>query len=143
MESHGQSDLGRFAREHHVHYEVEPEEVGEGERRELAGIRLRLFATHPGAKLGVPGCDACVELLRALRSFTEQVVRAGHAGERAEILPARPKLYASDDSPEADEVALTVRVRCDAPEHRQPGAGEDRCLGEVRERLAELGVPRR
>ena len=39
--------------------------------------------------------------------------------------------------------ALTVHVRCEVPEHRRPGAGEDLCLRDVRKRLEALGVPRR
>jgi hypothetical protein len=40
-------------------------------------------------------------------------------------------------------VALTVRVRCASPEHREESANEDRCLGEIRRRLVAVGVPRR
>jgi hypothetical protein len=65
------------------------------------------------------------------------------AAGRAEIAPAAPALYASTEVPDADEVTVAVRVRCDAPEHRTGGTGEDRCLGEIRERLGALGVPKR
>jgi hypothetical protein len=142
MEPQDRDALGRFAREHHVHYEVEPEVV-EGKERELVAVDVRLFATHEKSKLEAPACPTCVELLRELQSFAEQLVRSGDAASRTEIVPASPVLYQSPEEPDADEVALTVRVRCTSPEHRRPGADEDRCLGELRERLHAAGVSRR
>jgi hypothetical protein len=127
-----------------VHYEVQPEEVVEGEERELVGVQLRLFATHAEKpKLEAPACQSCAELLGELRSFAEELVRSGDAASRTEIVPASPKLYQSTEVPDADEVELTLRVHCDSPDHRTRGEGEDRCLGEIRERLNAVGVPRR
>lgn len=144
MEAHGQDALARFAREHHVHYEVEPEEVFDREERELVGFQVRLFATHEKVKLEAPACPSCNELLGELRSFAEEVVHsASDAASRTEIVPALPALYQSTEVPDADEVALTLRVHCDTADHRRAGAGEDRCLGELRQRLEALGVPRR
>jgi hypothetical protein len=141
MERQDREPLERFAREHHVHYEVEPEVVVEGERREVVGVQLRLFATHGESKLEAPACPRCVDLLRDLRSFADRIVRWGDEADRIEIAPASPALYASTEVPGADEVALAVRVRCDTPEQRR--AGDDRCVAELRERLREVGVPQR
>ncbi len=139
----GERALHEFVREHHVHYEVEREEATDGGRRELVGVRLRLLATHERAKLDAPGCPACVDLLHELTSFADRVVGEAGVAERAETIPATRKLYQAADDRNADEVALTIRVRCEAPEHRKPGAGgEDRCLAAVRDRLAEVGVAR-
>lgn len=142
MEASDRSQLHEFVRQHHVHYEVEPEEVAGGGHRELVGVRLKLLATHERARLGAPGCPACVDLLRELGSFAERVVGEAGVAERAETIPATNKLYQSSEDRNADEVALTIRVRCDAPEHRQPGAGQDRCLAAVTDRLAEVGATR-
>jgi hypothetical protein len=135
--------LDQFAREHHVHYEVEPEEVVEGEQRGLVGFQVRLFATHPGEKLAAPSSPSSVELLGELKSFAERLVGSTDAAHRTELVPASPALYQSTDAPDVDEVALTVRVHCDAPDHRQAGEREHRCLAEIRQRLDALGVPRR
>ena len=143
MDPRERSALHEFVRQHHVHYEVEPEEVAAGRRRELVGLRLRLLATHTREKLAAPGCPACAELLGALREFAERVADDAGLSDRAESIPAARKLYQSDEERDADEVALTLRVHCDAPEHRQPGVGEERCLATLRERFAELGVQRR
>ncbi|BDG05207.1 hypothetical protein [Anaeromyxobacter oryzae] len=143
MEAQETEGLGRFAREHHVHYEVEPEEVVERDRREVVGFEVRLFATHGESKLEAPACPRCVELLRELRSFAEQLVASGDAASRAEIVPRPSALYQSTEVPGADEVAVAVRVRCDAAEHRREGVAEDPCLGGLRSRLDSLHVPRR
>jgi hypothetical protein len=135
-----------FAREHHLHYEVEPEETGDRAARELTGVRLRLLASHERARLEAPGCPACVALLDELRAFAGGIVADAGVEERAELIPSPRKLYQSPEERNVDEVALTIRVRCEAPEHRRPGGGpgggEDRCLAAVRDRLAEIGVAR-
>jgi hypothetical protein len=133
--------LGQFARERHVHYEVEPEVV-EREQREIVAYQVRLFASHGKSPAGTPACPTCVELLGELRSFAERLIRSGDAANRTEIVPELPALYVSPESPDEDEVALTVRVRCESPEHRRPEGGEELCLGEVRRRLEAVGVPR-
>ncbi len=114
-----------------------------GSRTELAGVRIRLLATHARGALGAPGCPECLQLLGDLQSFADRVVAEAGVAERSETIPAPRKLYQSSEERNADEVALTLRVHCVAPEHRQPGAGEDRCLAGVRERLRELGAEQR
>ncbi len=138
MDPHDRSALHDFVRRSHVHYEVEPEEVKEG-RTELVGLRVRLLATHDREKLAEPGCPACVDLLGDLRALARRVAEDAGLGDRVETIPATHKLYQSSDASHADEVALTLRVRCDAPEHR---TGEDACLAGLRKLLAELGVAR-
>jgi hypothetical protein len=135
--------LQQFAREHHVHYELEPEEVVGGEQRELVGVQVRLFAApREDPELGTPGCPRCTELLGELRSFAERLVGSGDMARRTEIVVPPPVLYQSTEVPDADEVALTVRVHCNAPDEREPGAGTERCLGELQQRLHALGIPR-
>ncbi len=143
MATRAPSDVRDFVRRHHVHYEEEVEEAIDGPRHERVGVRLRLLATHERGTLEVPGCPACVELLGELRAFAEAIVADAGVADRAEAIPATRKLYQSAEERNADEVALTLRVRCDAPEDRQPGvAGEERCVRAVRDRLAKAGVQR-
>jgi hypothetical protein len=143
METQDHESLARFAREHRLHYEVEPEVV-EGAQRELVGVQVRLFATaETTAKLEAPAGPRWAELLRELQSFAERLVRSGDAASRVEIVPSAPKLYQSPEEPDADEVALTLRVHCDSADHRRAEAGEDPCLGAIRQRLEAAGVPRR
>ncbi len=132
--------LTQFAREHHVHYEVEAEEAGEAQASEVVGFAVRLFATHGEQKVEPPTCPRCLELVHALEGFAERVLAAGDAAERAEIVVGVPTVYQSTEVPGANEVSVAVRVHCHAPEHR---GGEDRCIGDLRHRLDALGIPRR
>lgn len=143
MDPQDRTALHDFVREHHVHYEVEPEEVSDGRRRELVGLRFRLLATHAREKLAAPGCPACAGLLDELRAFAERVAEDAGVADRAESIPAARKLYQSPEERDSDEVALTLRIHCEAPEHRRPGADEEPCLAALRDRFAELGVARR
>lgn len=143
MEIEDRETLARFARERHVHYELAAQEVPRAEEPEVTGFEVRLFATPGEEALQPPGSARHAELLRELRSFAERLMASGDAARRTEIVPTTaPALYASTEVPGADEVELTLRVRCDAPEHRA-GGGEDRCIGELRQRLEAVGVPRR
>jgi len=144
MEGPDRESLRRFAREHHVHYEVEPEEIVDAEHREVTGWRLRLFATHVEAKLEGPSCPRCVELTNELCGLAARLASDQGAGDTAEVVPrAAPKLYRSTEVPDADEVAVTVRVLCGSPEHRAAGRSEERCLRPLTHELAGLGIPRR
>ena len=143
METHDREALGQFVKDHHVHYEIEPEAVVEGGRREVVGYEVRLFATHGEAKLPTPRCEECVELLGELRSFAERLVGPGHAATWQDVPQATPALYQSSEVPGADEVGLTMHVRCESPDHAQGEEGGRRCMDEVRQRLGEAGIPRR
>jgi hypothetical protein len=132
-----------FVREHHVHYEVEPEEVVAPGRREVTGYRVRLFATHGEERLGDPACPRCLELRHALQELARGLVPPD-GDDRAEVVSgAAPRIYQSREVPGADEVHVTLRVLCGSPEHLSAQAPAERCLAPITERLARLGVPRR
>lgn len=134
--------MHEFVRKHRVHYELETEQADDGSRHEYVGVRLRLLALHERTKLGAPGCSRCAELVEELRAFTDKITADAGVADRAETIPMHRKLYQASDEPNADEVALTLRIHCGSPEHREAGKGEDPCFARVRERLAELGVTR-
>lgn len=143
MDPRNEAELQAFVRSSNVHYELEPEETIGTAHPELVGVEVRLLATHARERLAAPGCAACTQLLRDLRGMADRVAADAGVADRVETIPAPRELHQSPEDANADEVALTLRVRCDTPEHRQPGAGEDRCLAGVRKRLAELGVAQR
>ncbi len=143
MESQEREALGRFVKEHHVHYEMEPEAVFQGDRREVVGYEVRLFATHGESKLRAPGCRRCDELLRDLRSLAERLVGEGRAVSWTGIAPVSRALYQSSEVPGADEVALAMHARCESPDGQQAEGGERRCMHEVQQLLGEAGIPRR
>lgn len=134
-----------FVRAHHLHYEVEPEEVVAPDHREVTGYRVRLFATHGEDRLEEPACPRCHELRAELQAFARALLPPdGERGEHAELVPAAsPKIYKSSEVPGADEVHVTVRVLCGSPGQRGPRGPDERCLAPITRRLEELGVPRR
>jgi hypothetical protein len=142
MESLDGGELGLFAREHHVHYELETE------ARATAGpggatFDVRLFASHGEDKLEAPGCPRCLELGRELRSFAERALVHGDAVAWTEIIQTPAVLYASTEPRGPDEVSVTVRVLGEAAPHEEGerGAGADPHLREIQERLRAIGVP--
>jgi len=142
MEIAGNEGLRRFAHEHHVHYDVEPETAIHGEATEVVGFDVRLLASHAEPKLEAPECPRCREVLSGLRSFAEQLVAAGDTASWTEIVPEAGALRQSTVVPGADEVALTLRIRREEGERRAEGATADRRLSQIRERLEAIGVPR-
>jgi hypothetical protein len=145
METHDDAEaVKQFAREHHMHYELEPETVDDGTRRRVIGFEVHFFAAHESSQLGAPACPRCRELATELRSLVEHLVHAQpELAARAEVAPAPPALYQSREVPGADEVSVTVRVRCASEDHRRPEHGGDPCIAQLRERLDAAGVPRR
>src|SRR5512142_915510 len=99
MERGDREALGQFVKEHHVHYEIEPEAVFQGDRREVVGYEVRLFATQGESKLRAPGCRRCDELLGELQSFAELLLGEGGAATSTGIAPASRALYESSEVP--------------------------------------------
>lgn len=143
MEIRDRDTLERFAREHHVHYDVEQEAAVQGSDREVVGFDVKLLASRGESKLTVPGCPESKELLGELRSFAERLVASADAAGWVEILPDPAALYESTEERGADEVALTVRIRREDGEHAPEHASEDPRLAAVKQRLEALGVPQR
>jgi hypothetical protein len=131
------TDLEQFARQHHMHYDVEPELAGEGDARTVVALDVRLFASH-GERLGVPECPRCLELAGELATFAQRLVSGSPLAARTEVISAPPALYEATGERDVDEVALTFRVRC---EHELARGDEDPCTRELRDRLAAAGVP--
>ncbi len=130
-------DLPRFAREHHLSYDVE-EESPAADAQEAATFEVRLFATHGEDRLEAPTCPRCVELTTTLREFATRVVTALDATSWAEILEPAPVLYTAANQHGPDEVSVVLRVldeRADAP-------GEGR-VGTLEHHLKSLGIERR
>jgi hypothetical protein len=140
MEIPDRAALEQFAREHHVHYDVEPETARQRDRTEVVGFGVRLLATHEGSKLAAPACPKCMELLSGLRSFAERLIRSGEAASWTELVPDPAVLHESSEVRGADEVALTLRVRSDPGGHSPEHASADHRLSEIRERLEAVGV---
>lgn len=136
-------DLQRFARVHHLHFDVAPEVVFRGTDRINVGYIVRLWAVHEKGARATPGCSMCLDLVKTLRRIAEHVLPPADRPTAAALDPYRPALYESGVVPGADEVSLEIRLH-----HRRDyalpiDACEERCLREIRSGLRALGVPER
>jgi hypothetical protein len=134
--------LRAIVRRLQVHYDVEPELDLRGRSRVRVGVTLRLWGVHAKGTRALPGCAKCGELAARLREIAEFVASEAEEGTRVAIEPPARGLYASRVVPDADEIALPIRV---APERwGVPLDGrEERCLKRMRARLRQLGAAER
>ncbi len=136
-------ELRASAKRHHVHFEVRPEVVMEGDARVKVGFEVRVWTVHDKGAHALPGCTKCHDLLAELDRIVQWAIPTGERPTRIEIEHSGPVLYDSSELPGADEVAITIRLM-----HREAYAApidacEERCLRQVRERLRCLGIPER
>ena len=132
--------LRELVRAHRVYYEVRPEmHVGEGERTQI-GFQLSLWASHPHGARALPGCPKCSDLHRDLRRIAEWIIPREERASRYEIEPFDRALYASTRQKDVDEVDLTIDILHRHGFDRPLDECQERCLREMRGRLAELGI---
>jgi hypothetical protein len=135
--------LRDVARRLHVHYDVGPEVVFRGGQRVMVGFEVRLWAVHARGARALPGCAKCLDLVDELRCIADWVVSREERPTRAELEPFRPALYDSRVVPDADEVALSIRLIHREGYDRPIDPCEERCLKEIRAKLRQIGVPER
>lgn len=133
-------ELRELVREHHVHFEVQPEVVILGSERRKVGYEVRLWAVHPKGARALPGCGKCRALLDDLRRLAAEVLPRDERPTRYAIEPPSPALYVSSVVEGADEVGLGVRLLHRSDYGRPVDACEERCLREIRQRLKALGA---
>jgi len=134
--------LKEVIRKHTVRYEVWPHfEISEGQRV-MVGFDIELYGTHDhGATRLSPGCDLCTETHDDLQRLAEYILPKDQRPSQYEIPPFDQSLHASRGG--TFEVVALIPI-----EHRHGffdpiDACEERCLNEMLEKLAELGVPGR
>ena len=137
------AELAGFAREHHVHFEVQPDVlVRDGERVKI-GFEIRLWAVHARGARALPGCEKCLDLAAELRRLAEWSVPSEHRATRFEIEPFHPALYESREVTGADEIAVCIRLAHREGWDQPIDACEERCLKEIRHRLRSAGARER
>ena len=136
-------ELRSLVRRLHVHYDVESElEVRNGARVKV-GLLVRLWGVHAKGAGALPGCAKCHEIVSRLRLIAEYALDHDTSMQIA-LEPLRRALYDSRIVPEADEVALPIRITPPTGDRTaHVAAGEERCLKLIRARLRELGIPER
>jgi len=132
-------ELRQIIAKHTVRYEVWPHyEVTEG-KRVVVGFDLELYGTHDHGNTRLsPGCHLCAETFADLRRVAQWILPKEERPSQYDIPPFDQSLHASASG--RFEVAVPIRI-----EHRHGHFGpvddcEERCLKEMQEKLAELGV---
>jgi hypothetical protein len=138
--------LREIARSHQVCYEVWPERsVSEG-RAIRVGFELQLCGanTHTGAdgpNHPVPGCAHCVSTYGELRQIAEWILPREERPSRYEIGAFDRALHVAPHSRRSrSEVVLPIHIMHGHDFNRDVDECEDRCLKEMRGKLAQLGV---
>jgi hypothetical protein len=139
----GLDGLRTIARKLHAHYDIEPEVVLLGGARRKVGFHVRLWGVHAKGARALPGCSRCRELEQELRRIAEFVVPREERPTRLDFEPFYPALYDSRVVPDADEIALSIRLVHREGYEQPVDACEERCLKEIVARLRELGIPER
>ncbi len=140
MEIDPVTELKRVVERHTVRYEVWPHyEIADG-KRVVVGFDLELYGTHDHGDTSMsPACRLCSETFADLRRVAESILPKEQRPSQYEIAPFDQSLHASAGG--RFEVMLPIRI-----EHRHGFFDpiddcEERCLKEMQQQLAELGVP--
>ena len=137
--------LKQLVQRHRVCWESYPLtlKVPGGELRHV-GYELELFGTHDDHPLGpvTPGCSECRIVYHSLLQIAHSIVPREPRATRHAIEPYDVSLCFSPKRKFRKDVRLTIQLV-----HREGfdlpiDECEDRCLGEMKEKLKELGVRR-
>ncbi|HLG16186.1 MAG TPA: hypothetical protein VJH03_17010 [Blastocatellia bacterium] len=133
--------LRGLARIHEVCYETWPEFLMVRGQRVKVGFLLELNGVHgPGADHIRPGCEHCRRTFEDLRDIAEWIMPEE---ERASYYDVEPFDNALRETPKRKfrlEVVLGVRILHRHGFDQPVDECEERCLKEMRQKLAELGV---
>jgi hypothetical protein len=132
--------LKEIIRKHTVRYEVWPHFEISGGKRLMVGFDIELYGTHDhGATRLSPGCDLCTKTRDDLQRLAEYILPKDQRPSQYEIPPFDQSLHASQGGP--FEVVALIRIEHTHGFFDPIDACEERCLNEMLEKLAELGVP--
>lgn len=136
--------LKSLVEKHSVCCEVRPEEQLVGGKIVKIGFDLELYGTHDhGETRLTPRCEHCVQTFADLREIAEWIMPRDERPSRYEIEPFDGALRLSPKRKLRGEVVLTMKI---VHRHRffQPiDDCEQRCLAEMKKKLAELGARHR
>lgn len=138
--------LRRIASRHGVRYEVLPEMDLVDHQLVKVGFRLDLWGLHLHPKGVAPGCPECRAVYDELEKIAEWILPGDERPSRYEIEPFDRALHAAPGLKDRDEVLVEVKILHRHDAFAPIDACEERCLKEMKERLALLDViegPRR
>ena len=126
---------------HHVCYEIWPELLMVKNRQVKVGFNLELAGTHEhGTSTLSPGCPRCIRTFDDLRQIAEWIMPKEERPSRYEIEPYDRALHESAQRKFIPEVVLSMKILHRHGFDQPVDACEERCLKEMRVKLAELSV---
>lgn len=134
-------ELKRIVHARRVCFDVFRERVGSPDGARAVGYELILSGMHaPGEHPPLPGCDLCREVYEDLKRIAEWILPREHRPSVYEVGPYEPVIRKSTRRRLRDEVTLSIRILHRHHFEAPIDTCETRCLGEMRERLRELGA---
>lgn len=134
-------ELKELAQAHHVRYEVWPESLMVKGRMVKVGYDLELSGVHDHPEDRItPGCPHCQHTYLILRQIAEWILPTEARPSRYEIEPFDHALHVSPKRRFQPEVVLSVKILHRHGFDQPVDPCEERCLKEMREALASIGV---
>ncbi|HEX2917610.1 MAG TPA: hypothetical protein VHN81_03775 [Edaphobacter sp.] len=139
METNAVAELKQLIERHAVRYELWPHyEIADG-KRVIVGFDLELYGTHDHGETRLsPGCRHCSETFADLRRVAEWILPKERRPSQYEFAPFDRSLNASAGG--RFEVVLPIRIGHRHGFFDPVDDCEERCLKEMQQKLAELGV---
>jgi hypothetical protein len=110
------------------------------EKRQI-GFTLELTGTHEaGVEHPEPGCQHCRNVRQALREIADWIIPKVVRDSDYEILPYDRSIQYTKVRKFRPDVSLRIAIRHRSGFDRELDACEVRCLGEMTQRLTEIGV---
>ena len=143
----GLAHLREIAQQHQVCYEVWPEwSMKEGRKLQI-GFELQLCGVNSHAvssgdtRHPVPGCQICLRTYNELREIAEWVLPVDERPSRYEIQAFDHAWHVAPAKRfRRNEVVLTIVIMHRDDFNQPVDDCESRCLKEMRQRLAQLGI---
>ncbi|HVW86513.1 MAG TPA: hypothetical protein VHB50_17625 [Bryobacteraceae bacterium] len=134
-------ELTEIVAKHTVCYEVYAHERMVRDTRVKTSFDLELYGTHRYGETRLsPGCGVCRDTYDDLKRIALWIMPKDERPSVYEILPFDAALHESTKRNLRPEVLLTIRIRHRVGLDQPIDACEERCLDEMRARLALLGV---
>jgi hypothetical protein len=127
--------LREIVQRHRVYWQVWPEQAVRGSKLVQVGFRIGLLGTHDHPQRNsIAGCPECWKVYRSLCSLAQGIVPQQERASEARIAPFDASLLYSPGR-ERKDVMLTIQIS------NRGDPGDERRLGQIKERLLRLGAP--
>jgi hypothetical protein len=135
------NQLKDLIQRHQVCYEVWPENLVVNGQLVKVGFALELEGTHENPVNEVmPGCAHCQEIFKDLQRIAEWIMPVEKRPTTYEIQPFDRAIRYSPKRKRRSEVRLTIKIIHRQGYDQPVDECEELCLGEMRRKLAALGV---